>query len=370
MVFDRLTFSQSFSIIIIGDTMNKGYTLIELLGVILLLTLLTLFILPNVVNSIKKSNEKNEKLMDDIIKSAAKLYMSDNFDDLYIENGFVYCIPLSRLVDAKYLDAPVKYGNYDDATGVKAVKITYNFKYEYTIIDNATCLTMNTLVIQDQTKSSKASFLGTNVTKDKIESVHFVNNQNIPAGATDVYDVSEFQNGSIKLWYLDSNSNNLYEVYIGSANGINANVNSSRLFANLVNATTIDLTNLNTDMVVNANYMFSNCTSLMSLVVPSLDTSSIETMSHMFENCSSITSININSFTTEKLENVSHMFAGTSSLAQINMTNANFGSVSNADSMFTDTKSDITINTNSNAATFISNTLANCNVSDPTVNTN
>lgn len=64
--------------------MNKGYTLIELLGVILILTLLTLLVVPNVVNSIKKSGSNSDELMSNMIKSAAKLYMSDNFSDIYI----------------------------------------------------------------------------------------------------------------------------------------------------------------------------------------------------------------------------------------------------------------------------------------------
>ena len=39
---------------------NRGYTLIELLGVIIILALLTTLVFPSVINTIKKSNDERK----------------------------------------------------------------------------------------------------------------------------------------------------------------------------------------------------------------------------------------------------------------------------------------------------------------------
>lgn len=347
--------------------MNKGYTLIELLGVILILTLLTLLVVPNVVNSIKKSGSNSDELMSNMIKSAAKLYMSDNFSDIYIENGFHYCIPLSKLVDDNYLEAPIKYKNYDDITSSKAVKVTYNDIYDYIIVDRFTCSNTNNLVLQNQSLSDKAYFLNTDIVKDSIEKIYTLDEINIPSSAIKTYDVSELQNESIMLWYTDSDSNNLYEVYIASNNGVNANRNSRRLFANLTNTTLIDLTYLNTGSVVNMSYMFENCTNLTDLTINTISTLNVTDMSYMFLNCSSITNIDMSSTTTEHLLDSSNMFFGTTSLTDLNLTSAEFRSTNVSSNMFKNSKDGITVRTNSIATTFISNNLSSSGVTNPNI---
>ncbi len=350
--------------------MKKGYTLIELLGVIILLSLLTLIVIPNIVNSIKRTNSKNEDLMKNIIVSAAKLYMNDTFPDTIAENGFAYCVPISKLVELKYIEQPVKYNNIDDISGISSVKITYTNTFYYNVVDNSVCNFENTLTLQDQTSSSKAYFFNTNIIKEDIESVYVLNNMNIPNTAIKVFDISESHDNSVKLWYTDSNENNLYEVYIGSEGSVNANINSRRLFSNLINATTIDLEYLDTTNVEDASYMFENCTNLVNLNISHLVTSNVSTMSHMFDNCSSLVNINISGFTTEGLKNINSMFHNTAELTEINMINANYNSIENSKDVFKGTKNGITVRTNSTASTRITNYLTTSGVTNPTVVTN
>ena len=42
---------------------NKGFTLVELLGVVIILSILVTLVFPSVVNFIKNSNSKKEKLI-------------------------------------------------------------------------------------------------------------------------------------------------------------------------------------------------------------------------------------------------------------------------------------------------------------------
>ena len=57
---------------------NRGFTLLELLGVIIILALLTTLVFPSVLNAIKKSSDQTDKLSMDLISNAT---------DIYIERG-------------------------------------------------------------------------------------------------------------------------------------------------------------------------------------------------------------------------------------------------------------------------------------------
>ena len=56
---------------------NKGYTLVEILAVIVILGMLLVIVIPNVGNLINMNKENNIKQFNISIKNAAKLYISD-----------------------------------------------------------------------------------------------------------------------------------------------------------------------------------------------------------------------------------------------------------------------------------------------------
>lgn len=56
---------------------NKGYTLVEILAVIVILGMLLAIVIPNVGNLINMNRENNIKQFNTSIKNAAKLYISD-----------------------------------------------------------------------------------------------------------------------------------------------------------------------------------------------------------------------------------------------------------------------------------------------------
>lgn len=56
---------------------NKGFTLVELLGVIVILVAILLIAIPTVTSSIERSKEKQLESKKDLILSGAELYISD-----------------------------------------------------------------------------------------------------------------------------------------------------------------------------------------------------------------------------------------------------------------------------------------------------
>ena len=342
--------------------MKKGFTLMELLGVIIVLTIITLLILPNIINSLKNSGKTSEELMDNFIVSAAKLYLSDNFSNFSKSTQYVYCLPVSKLVEDNYLTSPVKYKNIDDITGIKSIKITYTTKFNYDIVDAATCSSTNYLIVQSQVESDQDVFLDTPIIKSTIEKIVTVDNTNVPSRVLGVYDVSELKNGSIKLWYLDEDGNGLYEVYIGQVNGVNGNANSKKLFSYLTNLSYIDLRKFNTDDVINMSYMFQNCTNLRELYMNNIVTTNVTDTSHMFDNCINIKNIDLSSFSDEHLANTSYMFYNTVRAENVNIKNMKFANTQYNAFMFKNMKNNSNFTINCDAQRFVKRSLANSGV--------
>ena len=115
---------------------NKGYTLLELLGVIVILSVLVILVFPSVINFIKKGNDKIDSITNDLIMSAAEDYINDNSSELYITSGGRYCISIETLVGKKYLNESLID---KDLYVSKSIKVTYTDKYNYEITAKDEC---------------------------------------------------------------------------------------------------------------------------------------------------------------------------------------------------------------------------------------
>ena len=113
---------------------KKGFTLMEMLGVIIILSLLMVLVFPNIVNSVRNSTDKTNKVTEDLVSTALDLYMSDNGYEI---NSLYFCIPLQQLIDEGYLKKPIKYDDLDDISSVKSV---LRFKNNISLVDNDKCL--------------------------------------------------------------------------------------------------------------------------------------------------------------------------------------------------------------------------------------
>lgn len=107
---------------------NKGFTLVELLGVIVILAAIALVAFPPIVNQIKKSNEKLDKALNEVIFTAGEQYLAEKN---YARGGDnVYCIQLKVLVEDGKLSSPVI-----DSNG-KEIMLTRYFKMDYSNTNN------------------------------------------------------------------------------------------------------------------------------------------------------------------------------------------------------------------------------------------
>lgn len=111
--------------VLLGDDMKNGFTLIEILAVILLIGLLAVFTVPTVVNQVSKRSEEIDEISKKVIYSATDLYVKDQ-ELIFDKTNLPYClITLQTLIDNGYLDKnSAKYASGTEIPTNQIIKIT------------------------------------------------------------------------------------------------------------------------------------------------------------------------------------------------------------------------------------------------------
>ena len=207
-------------------------------------------------------------------------------------------------------------------------------------IDNGNALSYDSLVSikNNSTQPESLAFNGP-ITRNQVESITFNNNVSVPSDAIASWDVSDKQNGSIIAYTLDTNNNNLYEVYIGQENKVILTNSASQLFQNYNKSTTLDVSNLDTSKVTDMSYMFAGSTATTITGLNKLDTSNVTNMFNMFYK-SSATDLDLSTFNTSKVTTMSGMFSGSKAIS-INLSSFNTSLVEDMSDMFYESKATV-----------------------------
>ena len=94
---------------------NKGFTLVELLAVIIVLGIISLIAFPPIINQMRKMRDSVSAATLKVIQSAAEKHMSNNLNKYPQVEDRSYCITLQELVNGGVLEEPL----YDAQTGLK-----------------------------------------------------------------------------------------------------------------------------------------------------------------------------------------------------------------------------------------------------------
>ena len=119
---------------------EKGFTLAEILGVIVIIGLILLLVGPAIVNRIRASREKVGKTTEELVYYAAGQHISENKQEY--PNGGKYCIKIEDLIKENKLVEPVidTANKKDISSYTVGIKIYNNGYAEYnTYKDNEEC---------------------------------------------------------------------------------------------------------------------------------------------------------------------------------------------------------------------------------------
>lgn len=125
---------------------NDGFSLVELLAVLILLGILAIILIPNMYSYLQKSKEDLYNTQVNIIKEAAESYVADNIDDINCSSiGENSEISLSLLQEKGYLKEELKNPktnkNFNseqtviitctEKTNLQNGSVNYLYKYEF-----------------------------------------------------------------------------------------------------------------------------------------------------------------------------------------------------------------------------------------------
>lgn len=139
-----------------------------------------------------------------------------------------------------------------------------------------------------------------------------------------VYDPNEYLSSLI--------SSNTKTIKIAAP--LKVSGDTTNLFNFFTNATSIDLSNLDTSQLKSMASLFENCKSLTNITFGNIDTSNVSDMSSMFKNCRALTSLDLSHFNTAQVTTMSSMFDSCSSLTSLDLSHFDTAQVRNMSMMF------------------------------------
>lgn len=373
---------------------NKGFTLVELLAVVAILSLLVIIALPNIMAMFKDAKENaflNE--CKQIYKTAQSQWMTDSMfntdSQTYVRCKSGVCPQALKMSGREELEYYVKFNKSGQIVNLYATDGSYQYSYNgpglkvedittaVEIANNTTgvltisCSGVTEDVIPPVSEESflmagtsgepDSVFLRTNITKRNIEQITFTNTlAGHTANGTDCFDVSAGENGSVLAWATDSDSNGKYEITIGtdgkiylstgkflfhrmqSLKRINGweNMDTSQatsmyhMFFGCWNLESIDLSHFNTAKVTDMNAMFGQLYKVTSLDLSPLNTSKVENMVGLFENSRYLRYIDISTFDLSSINYMARMFWNCESLEEVNWGNIDTSRVQSISGLF------------------------------------
>lgn len=113
---------------------NKGFTLVELLAVIILIGVLSLIVTVTVNNTIKENKQKSCNIQIENIKTGAKNWASKNVFRLPSEEGGNITLTLKDLKDSGFVVKDIKNPKtgelFDDNITIKITRKDNDYSYE------------------------------------------------------------------------------------------------------------------------------------------------------------------------------------------------------------------------------------------------
>ena len=171
---------------------------------------------------------------------------------------------------------------------------------------------------------------------------HFKKSPVAPAASMNTTNIEdEASDYEIKLWF---NPTDKTAYYYTEPEKIYLNEASNRMFRDLSNLISLDVSSFDTSKVTNMEAMFAGMPSLTTLNLSKFDTSKVTRMNSMFEGVSRLTTLNLSNFDTSKVTNMEAMFGYMYGLTSLSISNFNTSQVTNMRDMFSNMRNLTSLN--------------------------
>ncbi len=98
---------------------EKGFTLVELLGVLVLLTVVVLVAFPNILGVVKSTSDQVSDATKSLLESNARSYVNDNLSNYSDSTKKNYCVSVEDLIEEGYTKTPIASVSKDSAKEIE-----------------------------------------------------------------------------------------------------------------------------------------------------------------------------------------------------------------------------------------------------------
>ena len=171
---------------------------------------------------------------------------------------------------------------------------------------------------------------------------HFKKSTVAPAASMNTTNIEdEASDYEIKLWF---NPTDKTAYYYAEPEKIYLNEDSNRMFRDLSNLISLDVSSFDTSKATNMETMFSRMSNLTTLNLSNFDTSKVTRMNSMFEGASRLTTLNLSNFDTSKVTDMEAMFGYMYGLTSLNISSFDTSQVTNMRDMFSNMRNLTSLN--------------------------
>lgn len=196
--------------------MKKGFTLVELIAVLVILSVIALIVTPNIMVSVKEYQKQVYETEVQAISDAAKNWVADNISELPNNSDFSLIITIHDLIDNGYYDKEVRDtvngGTFEDEDHftfvvvdceyiedeLGVVETNYKYTYNaYTSVDNLVIDRAKKYATDNEIKEN------TEITLQDLITDGYINNH---MNYTEWYKASEYVTGNSNELVIDIDS--------------------------------------------------------------------------------------------------------------------------------------------------------------------
>lgn len=325
---------------------KKGFTLVELLAVIVILAIIMIIAIPSVLQIMYVSNKKNfenylTRLNNETMKVVAEERLNGTFTESRIYNiekelglsstgdfkGYTLVVPKSdkvyiTLYNKQFAFVAREY-NKSNLKKIELVdKVDRNkLTPEYLCSQVEECTECTYLAIDEEgnetinvitpEKHEYDALLQTGYewknTMNKLVPIAQITEIRYSDTVPETKQTVSLNTSNVPV-YMWNEGNIIY--YSSEAEKIYLNSNSNEMFKDLINCTRIDTDKFRFDEVTEASYMFYNDQNLLSLDTTNWNFKNIVNLGRAFSNLKKIEKLDVSNWNAKIIKNINYIFAG------------------------------------------------------------